>query len=131
MVPHNITFLDTYIEDGNKAIYSLRNFYQTILIKDTDNPDHIFRIPLTDFFITYRRELESIVQDYMVNDAIFYQPKRLSMELYDTTEFWLALMRLNGMRNVTEFNQLFIKVYNPTELKQLINIFFKRKKIIV
>lgn len=123
----NHTYIDTYIQDGQKAVMSLKNFYETILVTDVDNRDHIIRIPIDDFFSKYHDQLETAVQWYNVPDRYFYQPKTVSLEIYDTTEMWLALLRLNHMRNVTEFNQSFIKIYNPEEIKDLIGIIFKRE----
>lgn len=127
MASDNQTYIDTYITDGQKEVLSLKNFYDTILTADADNVSHIVRIPIGDFFINYRSQLESIVQYYSMSDRFFYQPKTLSLELYGTTEMWLALLRVNNMRNITEFHLPLIKVYNPADVKELINILFKRE----
>ena len=126
----DITYIDKYIADGKKETLSLKNFYETILIGDKNNSDHIFRVPINDFFIKYRKELDSIVQYYSIPQSMFYKPKSVSYELYGTTELWLAILRLNGMRNVTEFHQPIIKIYNVNSLKELIDIFFKRTGVI-
>ena len=126
----NITYIDTFIEDGHKSVISLRNFYETMLVGDIDDRDHIFRIPVYDFFIKYRQELSECIQYYNLPESFFYRPKSLSLELYDTTEMWLAILRLNGMKSIIEFNQGLIKVYNPHDVKELINIFFKREGVI-
>lgn len=124
----NITYIDKYINDGNKAVISMKNLYDTILVGNEDDEDHIYRIAIDDFFIKHRRELEDIVQWYSVPESMFYKPKLLSEQLYGTTELWLALLRANDMRNVTEFCYPIIKVYNPTALKEIIKVFFKREK---
>jgi len=126
----DITYIDKYIADGKKETISLRNFYETLLVGDVNNPDHIFKIPISDFFVNYKQELDQIVQYYNVPQSMFYKPKSVSYELYGTTELWLALLRLNGMRNITEFHQPIIKIYNANSLKELIDIFFKRMGII-
>lgn len=126
----DITYINKYIADGKKETLSLRNFYETLLVGDIDNPDHIFKIPMSDFFVKYKRELDSIVQFYSVPQSMFYKPKSVSYELYGTTELWLALLRLNEMRNITEFHQPIIKIYNVDSLKELIDIFFKRTGVI-
>lgn len=121
------TYIDSYIEEGQNSVLNLKNFYNTILTADVDNPTHIIRIPFEDFFIKYKYHLESSIQYYRVADRYFYQPKTLSLDLYGTTELWLSLLRVNNMKNITEFHLPIIKVYNPTELKELINIIFKRE----
>lgn len=120
------TYIDTYIKDGQNSVISLKNFYETILTADADNPSHIIRIPIGDFFIKYRNQLAPIVIDYNVSETYYYQPKTLSYDLYNTTEMWLSLLRVNNMRNVTEFHQPVIKIYNPLDVNELINILFKR-----
>lgn len=122
----DITYIDKYISEGKKETLSLKNFYETLLVGDIDNSDHIFKIPINDFFIKYRSELSQIVQYYSVPQSMFYQPKSVSYELYGTTELWLGILRLNNMRNITEFHMPIIKIYNPDSVKELINIFFKR-----
>jgi hypothetical protein len=126
----DITYIDKYISEGKKEILSLKNFYETLLVSDVDNPDHVFKIAINDFFIKYRKELEATVQYYNVPQSLFYKPKSVSYELYKTTELWIALLRLNDMRNITEFHQPIIKVYNANSLNELIDIFFKRAKVI-
>lgn len=126
----DITYIDTYISDGNKQVISLKNFYDTIIVEDANDKENIFRTAINDFFIKYRDQLSSSIQYYNVPESMFYNPKMLSFELYGTTELWLALLRVNEMTNISEFHVPIIKVYNPGDLKELINIFFKRDKII-
>ena len=126
----DITYIDKYIADGKKETLSLKNFYETILVGNVDKPDHIYRIPINDFFVKHKSELDAIVQYYSVPQSMFYKPKTVSYELYGTTELWLAILRLNGMRNITEFHQPIIKIYNANSLKELIDIFFKRAGVI-
>ena len=127
MSTSNQTYIDEYIENGQKEVLSLKNFYDTILTTDADNVTHIMRIPMSDFFTKYKAQLAPLIQYYSVADMYFYKPKSLSLELYGTTEMWLSLLRVNNMRNITEFHLPIIKIYNPTEVKELINIIFKRE----
>lgn len=123
----NITYIDEFIHDGQSAVMSTKNFYETILVGSVNKPDHIFRIPTSDFFIKYKDQLAGIIQYYSVSESKFYQPKTVSYEIYQTTEMWLSLLRLNDMRNITEFHTPIIRIYNPTDFNNLINIFFKRE----
>lgn len=123
----NITYMDSYINDGQKSTLSLKNIYDTMLVSNYTK-DHIFRIPISDFFIKYRSQLSECIQYYTLPEMMFYKPKMLSLELYETTELWLSLLRVNDMRNITEFHLPLIKIYNPNDVKEIINIFFKREK---
>lgn len=127
MSAQTLTYISDFIADGQKASISLKNLYDTILCSDAHNMDHIYRIPIGDFFTKYRDELIPTIQWYTLPQHMFYKPKMVSMELYGTTEMWLSLLRVNDMTNITEFHQPMIKVYNPSQVKELINIFFKRE----
>jgi hypothetical protein len=124
----NSTYIDSYIKDGQKATLALKYFYTTLLVAEQENRDNIFRIPINDFFIKHRAELESIVELYYIGEEGLYKPKTVSYVLYGTTELWLALLRLNNMKSVIEFKEAEIKIYAPNLLMNLINIFFKREK---
>lgn len=123
----DVTFVDKYIVDGKSSLISLSKFYDTILITNRDNPDHIFRVPLHDTFLKYREHFQDMIVLYQLPANHFYQPKRLSEELYGTTEMWLSILRLNGMRNISEFNQPMVMIYDPERIREFINIFFKRE----
>lgn len=123
----NITYLEEYVKDGQAAPITLSKIYDTILVGDADNNQSFYRIPWDDFFIKYQHELEPCVQFYAIPEIKYYKPKMVSMELYGTTELWLSLLRLNYMRNISEFNLPMIKVYNPVMLQEYIDIFFKRE----
>ena len=127
----SITFIDQYIYDGQKAVLSLKNFYDTILVSDQDNRDHIFRIPIHDFFLKYRDQLQDAIQVYDISEEYFYKPKKLSLDLYGTTELWLSLLRINNMVNISEFHMPIIQVYHPDRIRDYINIFFKRERKII
>ena len=124
----SITYVDYFINQSQKEVLSLKNIYSTMLVSSLDNLEHIFRIPIDDIFIRYRKELEILAQVVNLPEKYYYQPKKLSLELYGTTELWLSLLRLNEMVNITEFDQPVIMIYNPNELKNFINVFFKREK---
>lgn len=122
------TYITNLIDYGQKQSISLKNLYDTILVNDQSNDPHVFRIPWNDFFLKYEDELNDTKQLFNVSESMYYKPKMLSLTLYGTTELWLALLRANNMKNITEFHRPFIWIYNPYSLKELIDIFFKREK---
>lgn len=125
----NLTYIDKYIQDGQNSSISLKNLYDTYLVSTKNDNSHIFRVPFYDFFTEHKSELSKLIEYYQCPEYMFYKPKLLSLDLYKTTELWLSILRLNGMRNITEFHQPFIKIYNPAGLERLINIFFKRSGV--
>lgn len=122
----SITNIYQLIKKNSQASYKLENFYDTILVAD-DPSKYIYRVPIDDFFIRYKDQLKAIETTYALPENLYYKPKALSLLLYNTTEYWLALLRINKMKNITEFCQPLIKVYNSILLKDLVNIFFKRE----
>lgn len=52
-----------------------------------------------------------------------YNPKRLSYDIYSTTELWFELLRLNHCSSATEFNlkNNIVNVYNSAILKDILN----------
>jgi hypothetical protein len=126
MANPNLTYTDQFISDGKKDSNSIRNFFDTYLVSSNDNPDHIYRAAFNDFYLKHYQDLLKITEAYLVPEQYFYQPKTVSYLLYGTTEMWLGLLRLNDMKNVAEFYRPLIAIYNPSKLKQLISIFFKR-----
>jgi hypothetical protein len=125
----DITYMDDYISDGQSAILRLENFYETIQIENTDGTDK-FIIPWSDFFLKYRRELSEITEWKTIPESMFYQPKTASLEMYGTTELWIALLRVNNMKTVADFHYPIIRAYNASNLMDLINIYFKRNKVL-
>lgn len=124
------TYIDTFIEEGKENTLSIRNFYDSMLVGNSDRPDHIIRIPISDFFVKHRDHLVDLIQIYTIGESMYYKPKTLSLQLYGTTELWLSILRLNEMKNVTEFHLPIIKIYDPNRIKDMINIFFKRENTI-
>ena len=121
------TYIDDYIDFGNEEVISLRNFYDTILVGDKNNELHIFRTAISDFFLNHYNELSDIIELYALPERFYYKPKMLAEELYGTTELWLALLRANDMKNITEFHLPIIRVYSPEPLKEMIEVYFKRE----
>lgn len=125
----NTTYIDQCITDGNNAVVSLHNLYETMMVTDNDG-NKLFKVPINDFFIRYHEELKSSIRLRAVPQSFYYKPKMMSQEVYGTTELWLALLRLNGMRNITEFHYPVIRIYDANNLFGLMNVFFKREGIV-
>lgn len=120
------TTVNDLIYDNNRSSYTLRNFYDTIIISN-ETKDDFFKVPYEDFFIKHLSDFKNLTEDYILPETYFYKPKSVSYELYGTTEFWLSILRLNGMKNITEFHIPIIRVYAPQVITEYINIFFKRE----
>lgn len=122
----NLTYLDRFITDGKKDVIRADNLVVSHLISD---PDHtsIYRSVFDDFFIQHDEELRENLMMCRVAKTQYYKPKWVSLQVYGTSELWVAILRANKMKSVTEFHWPLIYVYSPLTLKRLINVYFKRE----
>lgn len=125
----NITYLEQYIKDGKQATISLKNLYESLLVTNSNNKNHIFRTSFDDFFIQHRDHIKDCINLFQISDIMYYKPKMVSHELYGTTELWISLLRINNMTRISEFHYPLIKIYNPNKLEAYIQTFFKREGI--
>lgn len=124
----NVTYLDQYILDGYNQPEALRKIYDTMLITSEQDRTDIFRVPLYDVFLNHYEEFAENSYTYPLPEICHYRPKMMSYSLYGTTELWVGLLRLNKMRSIVEFNTPQIEIYNPSTVKELLNIFFIRER---
>lgn len=121
-----VTNINDFIKLNKRNVYRTDNYYKKILLSP-DASKHIFKIPIEDFFIEHKRDFQILESEEMIDELYFYKPKLFSLNYYGTTEMWLPILRVNGMKSLVDFNKSIIKVYNKTVVKDLINIFFKRE----
>lgn len=96
------------------------NAYINVNDKDT------IKIPYKSIIREYFPYLQDIViQAQLTDDELSlykYKPKKLSLDLYDTTELWSILLELNNMYSVIDFNlEKQPKIFDPNEFKPMIN----------
>lgn len=117
------------IDQIKRRDISYRNMHTPVYIQYTER--------LTGEKDTYVIPYKAITMDYMpflrecAVTARFneleavkyrYKPKRLSNDLYGTTELWSALLELNYMVSIIDFNlESPIKVFEPRRFKELLN----------
>ena len=74
-----------------------------------------------DYFISslndYKSEMTLTQELY---DKYKYNPKMMSYDLYNTTDYWWLLLQANEMHSAVEFNKRKVKYYSKSALKQLI-----------
>ncbi|MDD3172083.1 MAG: hypothetical protein PHF63_00185 [Herbinix sp.] len=90
----------------------------------TDDSGNKIIYNTTNIIGRYDSLLAEYVEDMEYTEAEFVkyymQPKRLSLDLYKTTELWALLLRLNKMTDITQFTKSKIKIYNK-EILGVIN----------
>lgn len=71
----------------------------------------------------YLHTLQPFIVDLELTDNELqlykFQPKRFCLDIYNTMELWSALLYINNMVSITEFNRKKIKVFTPQILEIL------------
>ena len=87
--------------------------------------NHEIKFPFYSITNKYKNFLSNIVISFTLTEEeqIYYQykPKLVSIDLYDTPEFWSDILILNNAISVTDFCPKVIKVYDPLRLKSILN----------
>ena len=111
-----------YIYHGKNSEFSLS---KTSIIETING----LKYPVDNILNTYMQIIRRYVTDVTLTDTetskYFYQPKKLSLDLYGTIELWFLLIRINNMTSISEFNIKKIKIFHPEYLDVLNRIMIK------
>lgn len=108
---------------------SYRNLHTPIYIK-TDNrftgeSDTIvipYKSIILDYMPYFRESALTLPMEEVEKSQYKFRPKRLSNKLYGTPELWSALLELNYMVSIIDFNlDKDIQVFEPKRFKELLN----------
>lgn len=104
---------------------SYRKLHSYATIQSGENGEYI-KIPFDSITKKYMDFLSKSAIPATFNDTEIstyrYKPKRLSLDLYGTTELWHALLELNNIYSVVEFTlEKQIMVFEPKTVKKLLN----------
>ena len=102
---------------------SYRNIHDNIFLR---NKGEIIGIPYSSVIRNYMPFFEScvVMDNFSDSEKVIYRfkPKKLSYDLYGTTELWSVLLELNHMISILDFNlEKRIKVYEPKSFLKLLN----------
>lgn len=110
------------IDSVNDMEISYRNLHTNVYIK---NKEDIIKIPYKSIIRDYLPFLKQSVVELPLtpNEVVLYRykPKKLSLDLYGTTELWSALLEINHLYSTVDFNLEKVKVFEPKEFKKLLN----------
>jgi|GEM_PF-2698112 len=103
---------------------SYRNLHTNLKITNTNTSNDIL-VPFASITNKYRHYLEKIIIPIKLNEKeqirYRYQPKKLSLELYGTTELWNDLLIINNCVSIRTFTPKVVKVYDPDNYKKYLN----------
>ena len=117
------------INYGKALKISNASFYlkDKLTIADSDNIKINFEYLLSN----YRSAIEQYIKEYTLDDEqkqdYFYQPKKLSNDLYGTIELAPLIMRINHIPSVIEFNKPRLKLFTPAIIDFLNEVLIKEK----
>lgn len=86
----------------------------------------------TNLIINYNSLVDNYMEDIMKTCMLVtltdkdladykFQPKKLSYYLYNTTELWFLLLRVNNMVSSLDFNKKKIYIFNKNKIFKVIN----------
>lgn len=112
------------INDVHDLEISYRVLHPGIYLTSTNDNDCI-RIPYSSVTSKYKDYLSNIIIDAELTPELLiryrYNPKRLSEDLYGTTQLWNDILIINNCVSVRQFNLKQVFVYDPSEFKDYLN----------
>ena len=107
---------------------SYRNLHTNAYIRSAGptGTGEIIKIPYKSITLDYASFFENtiITLPLTPQDRVKYRfkPKALSYDLYDTTELWHAILEINYIKSVAEFNlEKDPKVFVPSDFRKILN----------
>ena len=101
---------------------SYRKLHTGIHIK---NKDEIIKVPYQSIVRTYLPYFKDMIVTAELTpeelSSYKFKPKKLSYDLYGTTEIWCALLELNNVYSIIDFTMEKPKVFDPKEFIPLMN----------
>ena len=120
-IPSTIT---EQIETIEKYDISYRTLHGSAILHNKEDDSNI-KIPFSSMIEKYKDFLYEII---ITSDATkeelaqyIFNPKKLSQDLYGTTEFWDTILILNDCKSIIDFDLDTIKVYDPNRFKRYLN----------
>jgi hypothetical protein len=103
---------------------SYRNLHPGIYLTSKNENDKI-RIPYSSVTNKYKDYLSNIIidADLTEDELLMYRfnPKRLSEDIYGTTQLWNDILIINNCVSVRQFDLDRVKIYDPEEFKSYLN----------
>lgn len=106
---------------------SYRTLHTMAELRSRTRPDYpVIIAPYANILDKYRSNLKSLIVEVDIEEDMArefrFNPKIVSYELYNTTEFWNLILQLNHCKSITEFKPTKkLIVYDPYALKDALN----------
>ena len=119
----NYSSIKELIDSADDMEVSYRNLHTNIYIKTGDDTIKIPYKSIVGEYLPYLRTCKVKTAFTPLEITMYrYKPKRLSNDLYKTTELWSAILELNGFISLLDLTlEKPIYVFEPRKLKKSIN----------
>lgn len=102
---------------------SYRNLHTNVFINNEKN--EIIKIPyksiIREYLPFFKEHVVTVELSEREVQLYRYKPKKLSYDLYETTELWSALMELNNVLSIINFDLTTLQVFDPTSFHKMLN----------
>lgn len=113
------------IEQNTDQDMSHRTFNGCVYLHYVQNGETI-KIPLNHIIDKYKEYFDPYIEDFEITEEeerkYLYSPKKLSLDIYKTVEYWSILLYINECHSIIDFKPSgTIKAIRPDTLTKLLN----------
>lgn len=112
-------------KDRSDITHRMLNSCSFIIDNKTKESIKIPFNPLYSKFKDYFDSVTTVVPLTEEEQNLFrYQPKRMSLRMYNTTEYWSLLLYLNECASITDFDLTSVRIVYNDKIKSFLNELF-------
>ena len=123
--------VEDFIELG-KDIDDIQYYKFTILSKASSDAVNPILYAEHNVIYDYEEEFKRLAETVEMTDSEFnkykYKPKLLAYDLYGSTEFFFAILFINGMYSIKDFDKRNIKLIRKSVMSQLLTSIYNAEK---
>ena len=113
------------IDQNSDQELSHRTFNRCAYLHYVKNGETI-KIPLNHIINKYKEYFDPYIEKFDITEEderkYLYSPKKLSLDVYKTTEYWSILLYINECHSIIDFAPVgFVKAIRPDILTKLLN----------
>lgn len=116
--------IEECIEQGRDAECSHRTLNGSAILHYTHNGKNI-SIPINPLINKYRDFFDEYILVHQLTEieqrTYRFAPKKFSLDMYGTTEFWSIILYLNDCHSILDFQPTVIKFIDNTQINGILN----------
>ena len=123
--------VEDFIELG-KDIDDIQYYKFTILSKASRDAVNPILYAEHNVIYDYEEEFKQLAETVEMTDSEFnkykYKPKLLAYDLYGSTEFFFAILFINGMYSIKDFDKRNIKLIRKSAMSELLTAIYNAER---